>query len=371
MYQDTLPGSVAAYQHLTPMDMGNLTVSYFTLNTLFIDKTGDDYSRLFKDFENNRLTISKRIGYGIHDGGGAATADSVRGYTLGYGRYSQAVLIPAFLAAYTDKDAASSELDIFKTMPLPNWKLTYSALPKIPMFGKIFTSFSLTHGYKSTLTVNTYRTNLLQTPDANGSLTTIDQVSKNYYALYDIPDIVISEQLQPLIGVDFRLKNDITGRFDYKKTRMLTMNFSDYQVNETRTDEFTIGAGYRVKGLKLPFTIGKKKPAPIIKKEDKDTKGKGKAKAGGGGTTLENDLNVKFDMSYRQDITFNRPIDQDPVRTRGLTTIRIAPSIDYQVNKNLNVRLFYDYSQTIPATSASFPITNTQGGVTIRFSLGR
>jgi cell surface protein SprA len=377
-YDDDTLRTTGKFGHLTPMDMGNMTVSFFTLNTLFIDKTGDDYSKIFKNFETNRLIISERIGEGAHQDG---RQDSL-GYKNGYGRYAQGVLVPAFVSAYTGANAATTELDIFKTLPLPNWKLTYNGLTKIPVFGKIFASFSLTHGYKSTMNVNTYRTNLQQNVNENGQATNIDPISRNFYSIYEIPDIVIQEQLQPLIGVDFRLKNDLNLRFDYKKSRTITMNFTDYQINETRTDEFTVGAGYRIKGLRLPFTIGPKKAAgkkkdPLLEGmisdpdgKDKDKKGK-KGKKTPTGTVLDNDLNFKFDLSYRDDITFNRPLDQDPVRTRGLRTLRIAPSIDYQLNKNLNVRLFYDYSQTTPATSASFPITNAQGGMTIRFSLGR
>ena len=134
---------------------------------------------------------------------------------------------------------------------------------------------------------------------------------------------------------------------------------------ESRAAELGIDPAGGPKQLYYYQQAAEFKPFPA-----KDEKGK-KNKKAPTGTVLDNDLNFKFDLSYRDDITFNRPLDQDPVRTRGLRTLRIAPSIDYQINKSLNVRLFYDYSQTTPATSASFPITNAQGGMTIRFSLGR
>ncbi len=360
------------HSHLTPMDMGSLTVSFFTLNTLFIDKTGADYSKMFKDFEANRIIVSKRLGSDTH----TAPIDAGQGYTFGYGRYSQATLIPSFLAAYTGQDANTYALNVFNTIPLPNWKLTYNGLNKFKSIGKIFSSISITHGYKSTLTVNSFRSNLFQKVDADGFFSgNIDPISRNFYSIYEIPDMIISEQLQPLIGIDVRTKKDLTARVEFKKSRNLTMNFTDYQVNETRTDEFVIGAGYRVKGLKLPFTIGPKKP---IKKEEDDKTavigpdGKKKpSKKPKAGTILDNDMNFKLDVSYRDDITFNRPLDQDPVRTRGLRTLRASPSVDYQLNKNLNIRVFYDYNSTVPATSASFPITTQQGGVTIRFTLGK
>ena len=84
----------------------------------------------------------------------------------------------------------------------------------------------------------------------------------------------------------------------------------------------------------------------------------------------ENDLNFKLDLSYRDDVTINHQLDQNiAIPTRGARVIRISPSIDYAVNKFVNVRIFFDRNRTIPKTSIGFPITNTQGGVTIRFSL--
>jgi hypothetical protein len=52
-----------------------------------------------------------------------------------------------------------------------------------------------------------------------------------------------------------------------------------------------------------------------------------------------------------------------------MKTIRVSPSIDYVINSKLRVKLFFDRNRSIPATSASYPITNTRAGVTISFSL--
>ncbi|MEM6380122.1 MAG: hypothetical protein AAF705_18150, partial [Bacteroidota bacterium] len=82
------------------------------------------------------------------------------------------------------------------------------------------------------------------------------------------------------------------------------------------------------------------------------------------------DLNINFDVSFRDDVTFNHLLDIDTFEpTRGLTSIRISPSIDYNITEQLNARAFFDYSRTNPKTSASFPITNWQGGITLRFTL--
>ena len=81
-------------------------------------------------------------------------------------------------------------------------------------------------------------------------------------------------------------------------------------------------------------------------------------------------MNFNFDFSFRDDITLQHRTDQNITEpTRGSRTVSISPSVDYDVNDKLNVRLFFDYNKTVPKTSAAFPITNTQGGVTVRFML--
>ena len=108
----------------------------------------------------------------------------------------------------------------------------------------------------------------------------------------------------------------------------------------------TFGLGYRLKGLTLPIKIrGKKK-------------------------RLENDINFRFEFSYRNNVTTNLRLDEDIAEpTRGMKTYTISPSIDYVINSRLNIKIFFDRNKSIPATSASYPITNTKAGVSLRFSL--
>jgi cell surface protein SprA len=248
-------------------------------------------------------------------------------------------------------------------LPLPNWKLTYNGLTKLPFFKKYFSSFSLTHGYSSKLTVNSFATDL----DFQEDPTQKDPNSLNYYASFEVPTILISEQFSPLIGVDFRLKNDLSGRFNYKRSRNLSMSFLDYQLSESTTEDLTLGFGFRLKNFTLDKLIPGKK-----KKEKKKPLEKTKFSFDFGKTVAKNELEFKFDFSFRDDKTVNHILDQENhVATRGMKSIRISPSIDYIINSRLTVRLFYDYNRTIPAVSTSFPVTSTRGGVTVRFSLSQ
>ncbi len=332
------------FEHLNSFDAGSLSLSFFTLNTMFEKKTSENFSQTFELFETNREVISSRWGE-LNPRSTTTHNEDGTNYTEGYGRYQQDVLIPAFLSAYTKKDPNTYKLNPFDILPKPNWKLTYNGLSKIPFLSKVFSSVSISHGYKSTMTVNSFRTDL----DFDQQYRQFNENTYNYFSPFEIPDLVISESLSPLIGIDMKFKNDISLRTDVKKTRNLALNLTDFQLVEARTDEYTVGFGYRIKGLKLPFKFGKDKKR-----------------------VLENDLNFKMDFSLRDDKTVNHLLDQDQaVATRGSKTIRISPSIDYAINQKLNLRLFFDRSKTIPATSASFPITNTQAGLMIRFTLSQ
>ena len=94
------------------------------------------------------------------------------GFPEGYGRYQQDVLLPAFIAAYTGKDASSISLidesyKTIKTNPfkgvhaLPNWRVTYTGLTKLPALADMFSNITITHGYTSTLSFNSFSSQLL------------------------------------------------------------------------------------------------------------------------------------------------------------------------------------------------------------------
>ncbi len=347
------------HEHLNPRDVGSYSTTFFSLNTMFVQfDNQSNTSTLFKTFEENRSIISERLGIT----GSPHEVDG--GYKEGYGRFQQDVLIPSFIAAYTEKSPDNISLNLFDRLPMPNWRLTYNGLSKLDIFKDIFSSVNITHGYTSKLSVNSFITDLDYDPNDPFNF---NPITSNYFTEFEIPDLVITEQLQPLIGIDVRLKNEMTARLNFKKSRTLAMNFRDYQLSETQTTEITIGFGYRIKNYELPFGKNKKDNKKKDGDKDKSSPNLGRSTQGGNSTR---DLDIKFDFSFRDDLTVNHVLDQETSQvTRGLTTIRISPNINYQVNSRLNLRLFFDQSRTLPKTSASFPITNTQAGLTVRFSL--
>jgi cell surface protein SprA len=345
------------FEHLNPMNAGTWSISYISVRTLFQKSDQQGVTEAFKNFNEYRTIISERLSaqnpFSNLQQFEAPSRDTlnpnpipVAGYYKGYGPYSQEVLMPAFLAAYRGKDPKTTKLNPFTYFPLPNWRITYTGLNKFKFLQKVFTNVTISHAYNSTFSINSYLTQLSYKGDGILKPSEIDTATGNFYSQYVIPSIVVSEQFSPLIGVDMTFKNNILARVDYKKTRNLSLGFLDYQLSESRTTEFTVGLGYRIKGLVLPIKI------------------KGKKKK------LDNDLNFRVDFSFRDNVTVNQKLDQ-PISqpTQGMKTYRISPSIDYIISNRLNIRLFFDRNRSIPATSASFPITNTSAGVTLRFTL--
>lgn len=359
------------FSHLNGMQSGTVRLTYLPISTFFNGQgtKGLNSSITFEQFENNRIIISNRRGTGEHD-----DQETNPGFTEGYGRYQQDVLIPAFLAAYNGQDANNVDLgDIRNSLPMPNWKLSYNGLSKLPGLEKIFSSFSLTHGYKSTLTVSQFVTDLdyantLAPTGTDGK----DINSLNYYSSFEIPNLIIAEAFNPLIGVDMRFKNDLALKFNYKTSRNLSMSFIDYQLSEQKTTDVTVGFGWKFKNFKFGNLFGGKE-------KDNDRKKNGQTKLGDmdfnfdfGKTVAKDELNINCDVSFRDDKTVNHILDQDQsVATRGMQTLRISPAIEWIPNNRLTFRLFFDYTQTIPAVSTSFPITSLKGGLNIRFSLSQ
>jgi cell surface protein SprA len=269
-------------------------------------------------------------------------------------------LIPAFLSAYTNKDPMSIQLiknsnsnlrsnPFSKLMPKPNWNITYNGLSRIPGMEKIFTNFSIRHGYSSTLSMNSFNSALLfQDPFHVGMPYFIDPQTKNYIPYFLIPNITIAEQFSPLIELDMTFVNQLSTRFEYRKSRQLSLSLVDYQLAENRSTEYTLGMNWRKRGV--PFLQN-------IKFGKKDRK-------------LDNDVTFRFDFTLRDDATANSKLDQNTAfGTAGQKVVRLSPSIDYVVNNRVNLKFYFEQNKIIPKIATSAPITTTRAGVQVRIAL--
>jgi cell surface protein SprA len=260
------------------------------------------------------------------------------------------VLIPAFFAAYNSKDPATVDLTVpVDKFPLPNWRMTYNGLTKMPWAKKIWSSVNISHGYTSTVALASFTTSLNFQGANPNTPSYIDPTSNNFVPYYYLPTIVISEQFSPLLGIDMTWRNTLSTKLEYKRARNLAFSFLDYQLTESRTEEVTFGIGYKFRNVKVPFKVNSKR------------------------TTLKNDLNFQMNVTVADNVVYSQKLDQAVASqpTSGVQVIEVSPSVDYTVNNRLNVRMYFDKRITNPKISSSYPIRYTAGGVTLRFSLGQ
>lgn len=366
---DSIYGTQAlGYQHFTPFDNGKLTVSYISLQTLF----SNDLVGLFDKFADNRKYISERIGssYNIDK---KSPLDP--NYIDGFNGDHVDVVVPAFLAAYTNQKADKVKLNILNVIPLPNWQINYNGLTKLAFFKNRFQDISIRHGYKNTLTVNEYNTNLSYTenlakqPTARKS----ENNQASYYAKYEIPTVSINESFSPLLGVNVKTKKGLELGLDFAKTRNLNLkNDIDGQLQESKNSNYTVKVGYTIKNLYLKFIPGIEKVQKPIKKK---ILGKKKTNNAPEDQVINkpkgNDLQITMDFSVRDDISYVYELDKNikKVPTSGMRAYSFAPAATYNVNKNLNLRLFLDYRKTIPYVSNAYKDVRINGGLTVQFLL--
>ncbi|MGS2765075.1 T9SS outer membrane translocon Sov/SprA [Sinomicrobium sp. M5D2P9] len=330
------------YESLLGNKYGDFSISTILIKTAF-SKSDEMNSATFEEFRQNRREVANRLA--VQRGIDIADPDNLddEGYPKGYGKNNQAVLLPAFLAAYTGKTADKVSLGAFRDVPIPNWTLKYTGLMRLDWFKNRFRRFSLGHGYRASYSVNSFRTNLeysRQNPDK------IDQ-SGNFMNELLYTNVTLVEQFNPLVRVDFEMKNSVNIQAEIKTDRALSLSFDNNLLTETTGKEYLLGLGYRFK--EVPFTTN----------------------IGGIRQTLKGDINLKADLSLRDNITIIRNLDLDNNQvTSGQTIWSVRFTADYALTKNFTTLFFYDHTFSKYAISTAYPQTTIRSGITLRYNFG-
>jgi cell surface protein SprA len=344
--------SLSSFQSFSPVDAGSFSISYITWGTAFESEGANNISEAFEAMKAMRPEIAEQLARGNPNWSGNYIYDSISGdyYPEGYGPTSPEVLRPAFVAAYSGKSADKAKMDYFPTFPLPNWRLTYTGLSKIPAIQKVIQKLTISHSYKSTYSINSYTSNV-NYYEENGGAARQQNFSTDYVPRYDFGQISISEQFSPLFGIDMTWHNSLFTKVEYKKSRNLTLSFANNQITEIKSNELVIGVGYRIKSLAFSM----------------------KSLGGGGSKTrFESDVDIKVDFSIRSNKTILRRIDEDVNQvSAGQKIMSINTSIDYMLNQNLSIRLFFDKIINDPFVSNQYKNSTTNGGISLRFSLAQ
>ena len=262
---------------------------------------------------------------------------------MGFGKNQQSVLLHSFVAAYSGSDPNRIELNPIKNTPSPNWDLKFTGLTEIKSIAKIFKRLSLNHAYRASYTLTNFQSNF----DYDPTMPNQTDKSGNFIPQRLYSNINLVEQFNPLVKLDIEFINSFKILAELRKERAISLSLDNNLITETSGDEYIMGLGYRVKDVRFKTSIGGRK------------------------VVLKGDLNIKADVSYRDNITVLRNLEYDNNQvTAGQRLMAIKVTADYALTKNLTALFFYDHNFSEFAISTAFPQTSIRSGFTIRYNFG-
>lgn len=339
------------FDSLSAMTSGNFSVSFNSLSTAFatidnVRHTSELFDRMLSNRINESLNLQRENPNSI--------GNTQAGYANGYGATHQDVLLRAFLNTYSSGKGNVNLNSLASAIPAPNWRINYDGLAKLPFFKKFFKTFSLSHAYRSTFNIGSFTTNLNYGVDpTNNQANQVDQ-SGNFFPERNVLMASITEQFSPLINIDAATKSNITARFEIKQNRDLSLSTQNSQITEIVGREFTIGSGYIIKNVELPIKI-----------------------EGLANKKFKSDLTIRVDISIRTNKTVVRKIPNEteealaPILSAGQRSVNIKTSADYVLNQQVTLRVFFDRIGNNPFVSNQFPNSNTNFGLSLRFTLNQ
>lgn len=331
-----------AYNSRSSFEYGYFEISTNMLRTAFLPS--DVHSSVaFDRFRNNRMIVAERLATeaGI-DINNPANRDQY-GYPIGYGRTSQEVLIPAFLAAYQGQDVNKTPNGFFRKIPIPGWTLNYRGLTDLAFFRNRFKRVSLQHGYMSSYTIGNYQTNydFLENPNQLNA-------SGNFPSKIVVNNINMVERFNPLMKLEFETKNDFKFIATLNKHRMLSMSFDNNLLSETSGMDYRFEVGFRIKDVAIQTDF-----------EGVDNNGR-----------IVSDINVKLGVNWQRNHTLIRFLDYENNQVgAGQDIWTINAMADYRFSKNFTGIFYYEHNFSKAVISTMFPVTNIRSGFTLRYSL--
>jgi len=339
---------------------GNWSMSVWTLSSAFDKMNAKNYTNsVYKEFLANRSIIAQRLG---------KQRDGILGYTAtgdfpdGFPSYSQDVVIPAFISTYVDgtnpnKISLSAVKPIFSILR-PDWRIDYDGFMQFGFFKNKFRSFKVQHSYKGVFTMGGYQNNpdwsdLSSidgfTDDLNDGLSFVrsQQDTALFLTRYSISQITISEDFMPFFEVNMTWKSNITTRFAFNKSRSMSLSTSNNNIAESRRTEFVVGTGYRFDNLTLVFKT-----------------------RGGGQRKFNSPVEIRADFSVKDDVKYvHKPDDGFTELVNGTLIYTFGLTGDYKFSKNLDFRVFLDYSMRDPKIETTYKTTEINFGFSFNFRL--
>ena len=334
------------------------------------------FERFCNSLEGFRQRVEAQYAGAVYPAGSQLAGKPFNAENGGVNKYSSDVMVPAFLAAYTNMGGGG--LSIFPSLSklLPNWTIKYSGLSKLPWFSDVFKSVNLNHSYKSVYAVGSYSSysTFMEYMNGLGFITDATSGSPVPNSMYNVSTVSINESFSPLLGIDFTLHNNMTIKAEYRTTRVLSLSMTSVQINESSSHDWVIGAGYTINNFNL-FGGGSNKHRKVKQRGgNKDLSAKTsftqRGRSSGG---VNNDLKLRLDLSLRKQASISRDIaTMTSSANSGNTAFKLSFSADYSFSRMLTMSFYYDRQTNTPLlSSSSYPTTTQDFGLSMKFSLTR
>ena len=138
------------FNSYTPTETGSFSISFISWKTAFKSDNKDGESEIFNNFREYRDDIARELASNNPNFNGqlvdpntgfpteyvTSTNDTIKTLVGGYGATSTGCFNTCLIAAYSGGDPSNSKLTAFPAFPLPNWRITYDGLLRIPYIKK-------------------------------------------------------------------------------------------------------------------------------------------------------------------------------------------------------------------------------------------
>lgn len=371
------------YQGMPTTQSGTFTMTTISLGSAF-ESMGDAnngyHSASFEKFCNSlegfRQRVENQYQNAVYPAGSTLAGNTFNPENGTVSKYSADVMIPAFLSTYTSMGGKS--LDIFPTLSrlLPNWSVRYSGLVRLPWFSEVFKSFNINHAYKSVYAVGSYSSFSTYQEFMNGLGFVTDATTGNPTpsSMFNVSTVSINESFSPLLGVDMTFHNNLTAKLEYRQTRVLSLSMTSVQLNESSSNDWVIGMGYKVNNFDFFGLLGGGNKARKVKgkKTGTDEK-KSNNNSRNNRSGFNTDLNLRLDLSFRKQAAICRDIaSMTSAASSGNSAFKLSFAADYTLSRLLTMSFYYDRQTNTPLlSSSSYPTTTQDFGLSLKFSLTR
>jgi cell surface protein SprA len=234
----------------------------------------------------------------------------------------------------------------------------YSGLSDWPLLGSIVESASLTHGYSAE-----YRSGY-------SSVSTVgDTTEASLGQAFREPEFKIgqarlSEQYQPLLGVDITWPGNLDTSFKWNRKVETFLRTANLKVEEVKTTQLSGSISYRKRGLRIPVLgLGRLENQIRFSVSVSRSVNDERSYNLQGVLSEEQSTEESLDASQITDPT------QDYVTVRKQTTrLKVSPELTYRLSDQVTADLLVEYEQ-FDGDNRQPSYTRINGGFNLRVSI--